>query len=70
MQALWRLREKLPLKYRRNFLRRRNGQAVQASQTVWAGLQLVAASRTYACLRKLRGKVRFTLTATELKADR
>jgi hypothetical protein len=40
------------------------------TQTVRAGLQLVAASRTYARLRRLRGKVRFTRTLGELKADR
>ena len=40
------------------------------TQTVRAGLQLVAASRTYARLRKLRGKVRFSRSVTELKADR
>jgi len=40
------------------------------TQTVRTGLQLVAASQTYARLRKLRGKVRFSRTLTELKADR
>ena len=40
------------------------------TQTVRTGLQLVAASRTYARLRNLRGKVRFSRTAAELKADR
>lgn len=40
------------------------------TQTVRIGLQLVAASNTYATLRQLRGKVRFTQTLTELKADR
>lgn len=40
------------------------------TQTVRTGLQLVAASQTYACLRKLRGKVRFSRTAAQLKADR
>jgi hypothetical protein len=40
------------------------------TQTVRTGLQLVAASRTYARLRRLRGKVRFSRTAAELKADR
>ena len=40
------------------------------TQTVRTGLQLVAASRAYARLRQLRGKVRFTRTAAELKADR
>ena len=40
------------------------------TQTVRAGLQLVAASRTYARLRQLRGKVRFARTLAELKADR
>jgi hypothetical protein len=40
------------------------------TQTVRTGLHLVAASRTYARLRKLRGKVQFSRTAAELKADR
>jgi hypothetical protein len=40
------------------------------TQTVRAGLQLVAASQAYAQLRQLRGKVRFASTAAELKADR
>jgi hypothetical protein len=40
------------------------------TQTVRTGLQLLAASRTYARLRKLRGKVRFVRTLAELKADR
>jgi hypothetical protein len=37
------------------------------TQTVRTGLQLVAASRTYARLRQLRGKVRFSSTSAELK---
>ena len=40
------------------------------SQTVRTGLQLVAASRTYARLRRLRGKVRFSRTLAQLKSDR
>ena len=40
------------------------------TQTVRTGLQLVAASRTYARLRRLRGKVRFSRRVEELKADR
>ncbi len=40
------------------------------TQTVRAGLQLVAASQTYARLRQLRGKVRFSRTWEDLKADR
>ncbi len=40
------------------------------TQTVRAGLQLIAASQTYARLRTLRGKVQFSRTAAELKADR
>lgn len=40
------------------------------TQTIRIGLQLVAASRTYARLRGLRGKVRFSRTLAELKADR
>jgi hypothetical protein len=40
------------------------------TQTVRAGLQLLAASKTYDRLRELRGKVRFSRTAAELKTDR
>jgi hypothetical protein len=40
------------------------------TQTVRTGLQLVAASEAYSRLRKLRGKVRFSRTAAQLKADR
>jgi len=40
------------------------------TETIRTGLQLVAASRTYARLRQLRGKVRFSKTWAELKADR
>jgi hypothetical protein len=40
------------------------------TQTVRTGLRLVAASHSYARLRQLRGKVRFTRTLDELKADR
>jgi hypothetical protein len=40
------------------------------TQTVRTGLELLAASRTYARLLELRGTVRFSRTADELKADR
>ena len=40
------------------------------TQTVRAGLQLIAASQAYARLRQLRGKVRFSRSLAELKADR
>jgi hypothetical protein len=40
------------------------------TETVRTGLQLVAASRTYARLRQFRGKVRFSRTIAELKSDR
>jgi hypothetical protein len=40
------------------------------TQTVRTGLQLLAASQAYKQLRGLRGKVRFSRTASELKADR
>lgn len=40
------------------------------TQTVRTGLQLVAASQTYARLRQLRGKVPFSRTLAELKTDR
>ena len=38
--------------------------------TIRTGLQLVAASLAYARLRQFRGKVRFSRTSAELKADR
>jgi len=40
------------------------------TQTIRAGLQLVAASETYAALRQMRGKFRFSRTLADLKADR
>jgi hypothetical protein len=40
------------------------------TQTIRTGLQLVAASQTYSRLRQLRGKVHFSRSAAELKADR
>jgi hypothetical protein len=40
------------------------------TQTVRTGLQLVAASEAYGQLRQLKGKVRFSHTAAELKTDR
>jgi hypothetical protein len=40
------------------------------TQTVRTGLQLLAASQAYAGLRQMRGKVRFSRTLAELKADR
>lgn len=40
------------------------------TQTIRTGLQLVAASRTYARLRQVRGKVRFSRSLAELKSDR
>jgi Arc/MetJ-type ribon-helix-helix transcriptional regulator len=38
--------------------------------TVRAGLQLLAASRAYSRLRRLRGRVKFSRTIADLKADR
>lgn len=40
------------------------------TETVRTGLQLVAASQAYARLRQLRGRVRFTRSLRDLKADR
>lgn len=40
------------------------------TQTVRAGLQLIAASEAYAKLRSFRGKARFSRTSAELKTDR
>ena len=48
--------------------RRASGTGI--TETVRTGLQLVAASREYDRLRRLRGKVRFSRTFAELKADR
>jgi hypothetical protein len=40
------------------------------TQTVRAGLELLAASQAYAKLRQLRGKVNFSRSLADLKADR
>jgi len=40
------------------------------TQTVRAGLEIMAASQAYARLRQLKGRIRFSRTAAELKADR
>ena len=48
--------------------RRASGSGI--TQTVRTGLELVAASRAYAQLRQLRGKIRFSRTLAELKDDR
>jgi len=40
------------------------------TQTVRAGLQLLAASQVYDRLLQMRGKVRFSRTFKELKEDR
>jgi hypothetical protein len=40
------------------------------TQTIRAGLQLMAASDAYARLLQFRGKVRFSLSLDELKDDR
>jgi hypothetical protein len=40
------------------------------TETVRAGLQMVAASPAYSRLRQLRGKIRFVKTVAELKAGR
>jgi hypothetical protein len=43
---------------------------VGITQTIRTGLQLVAASQAYDWFCQLRGKVRFSRTLAELKADR
>jgi hypothetical protein len=40
------------------------------TQTIRSGLELVAASRTYARLLEMRGKVQFSRSLADLKADR
>jgi hypothetical protein len=50
--------------------RAQNAIGAGVTETVRTGLKLVAASRTYTRLRELRGKVQFSRTAAELKADR
>ena len=40
------------------------------TQTIRTGLQLVAASEPYAAQRQLRGKIHFSRTLAQLKADR
>jgi len=67
METARKITVEVPLELLRK-ARRASGTGI--TQTVRTGLQLVAASRTYARLRQLRGKVRFTRTLAELKADR
>jgi hypothetical protein len=69
------IREETPRKITVEIPRDLLEKAQQASgtgitQTIRIGLQLVAASRTYARLRQLRGKIKFSRTLAELKADR
>lgn len=40
------------------------------TQTIRSGLELMAASRTYARLLEMRGKVHFSQSLADLKADR
>lgn len=40
------------------------------TQTIRAGLELIAAGRAYERLLQLQGKVQFSRTVEELKADR
>lgn len=40
------------------------------TKTIRSGLELVAASRTYARLLEMRGKVHFSRSPADLKADR
>ena len=40
------------------------------TDTIRRGLQLVATSDSYEKLRKLRGKIKFSLTTAEMKKDR
>jgi len=40
------------------------------TQTVRSGLELLAASQAYERLRRFRGKIRFSRSASELKDDR
>jgi hypothetical protein len=40
------------------------------TQTIRAGLELIAAGRAYERLLRLKGKVQFSRTLKELKADR
>jgi hypothetical protein len=71
MISFMKAKRKITLEVSRELLekaQRASGDGV--TQTVRTGLELVAASRAYARLRQLRGKVRFSRSWTELKADR
>ena len=62
---------KITVKVPRELVKRmQRASGADITQTVRTGLQLVAASQTYASLRQLRGKVRFSRTWEELKAGR
>jgi len=65
------IRRKITVEIPRDLLdRAQKASGTGITQTVRMGLQLVAASRTYARLRQFRGNVRFSRRLADLKADR
>jgi hypothetical protein len=67
MQTVRKITVEVPLKL---LEKAQQASGAGVTQTVRAGLQLIAASQSYARLRTLRGRVRFSRTLAELKADR
>jgi hypothetical protein len=63
--------QKITVEVPRDLLKKaREASGVGITQTVRSGLQLLAASRTYERLRRMRGKVRFSLSLKDLREDR
>ncbi len=67
MQAVKKITVEVPAELL-NKAQRASGAGI--TQTIRTGLELVAAGRAYQRLLQLQGKVRFSSTLEELKADR
>jgi hypothetical protein len=62
---------KITVEVRADLLRKaQEARGFGITETVRAGLELLAASRVYAHLLQLRGKVHFSRSLADLKADR
>ncbi len=62
--------KKLTLEVPEDLLERAKSATGQGiTQTIRRGLEMVAASRAYAQLRSLKGKVKFSITLSDLRKD-
>ncbi len=61
---------KITVEISAELLKAQRASGAGTTRTLRTGLQLVAASRTYATLRGFRGKIRLSRTSADLKIDR